>query len=178
LLVRAAARQKEIAIRVALGAGRRRVIRQLLTESVLLAVLSGSLALLLAYWGLELLLKIIPADLPRADQIGIDGRVFGFTLLISLLTSIVFGLVPALQTSRLSVNETLKEGGRSSGGTGNHHFRNLLVVSEVAMALVLLTGAGLMLRSFIRLINVDPGLDPQNVLTIGINLPRNKYQEM
>src|SRR5262245_2822672 len=176
LLVRAAARQKEIAIRVALGAGRWRVIRQLLTESVLLAILSGSFALLLALWAVNLLQKIIPADLPRADQIGIDARVFGFTLLISLLTSVVFGLVPAIQASRCSVNEMLKEGGRCSGGTGQHHFRNLLVVSEVALALVLLTGAGLMLRSFVRLISVDPGLDPQNVLTLGINLPGDKYR--
>jgi putative ABC transport system permease protein len=163
LLARAMARQKEIAIRTALGAGRWRVIRQLLTESALLAVLSGSLALLLALWGMNLMQKIIPDDLPSADQIGIDGRVFGFTLLISLVAGALFGLVPALHASRLNLNETLKDGGRSSGGAGHNHFRNLLVVSEVALSLALLTGAGLMLRSFIRLTSVDPGVDTPNI---------------
>ncbi len=113
--------------------------------------------------------------MPRADQISIDGKVFGFTLLISLLTGILFGLAPALQASRLSLSEVLKEGGRSSGGIGHHHFRNLLVVSEVALALVLLSGAGLMLRSFLRLMSVDPGLDTHNILTADIKLPRNRY---
>jgi putative ABC transport system permease protein len=175
LLARAAARQKEIAIRTALGAGRWRVIRQLLTESALLAMLSGSLALLLALWGMNLMQKIIPDDLPRADQIGIDGRVFGFTLLISLVAGALFGLVPALQASRLNLNETLKDGGRSSGGAGRNRFRNLLVISEVALSLALLTGAGLMLRSFIRLMSVDPGVDTRNVLAFEIKLPQSRY---
>jgi putative ABC transport system permease protein len=175
LLARAAARQKEIAIRTALGAGRWRVARQLLTESALLAVLSGALALTLALWAVNLLQKIIPDDLPHADQIGIDGRVFGFTLLISLGAGALFGLFPALQASRLSLNETLKEGGRGSGGVGHHHFRNLLVVSEVALSLALLIGAGLMLRSFIRLMSVDPGLDTRNVLAFEIKLPQSRY---
>jgi putative ABC transport system permease protein len=151
------------------------VIRQLLTESALLAMLSGSLALLLALWGMNIMQKIIPDDLPRADQIGIDGRVFGFTLLISLVAGALFGLFPALQASRLSLNETLKEGGRSSGGAGHNHFRNLLVISEVALSLALLTGAGLMLRSFIRLMSVDPGVDTRNVLAFEIKLPQSRY---
>jgi predicted permease len=173
MLVRATARRKEMAIRSALGAGRGRVVRQLLTESILLAVLSGSLAVLVAFWGIDLLQLVIPDNLPRADEIGIDGRVFGFTLLISLLTGILFGLVPALQASRLSLSNVLKEGGRSS--VSHHHLRNLLVVSEVALALVLLIGAGLMLRSFMKLTSVDPGLDTKNILTANIRLPRSRY---
>ncbi len=175
LLVRAAARRKEIAVRAALGAGRRRLIRQLLTENLLLAVLSGLLALLLAFWGVDLLQTIIPENLPRADEIGVDGGVFGFTLLISLGAGILFGLIPAFQASRVNLSDALKEGGRSSNGSSRHHFRNLLVVSEVALALALLVGAGLMLRSFIRLMSVDPGLDPQNVLTVDIRLSRSRY---
>jgi putative ABC transport system permease protein len=175
LLVRAAARRKEMAVRAALGAGRRRVVRQLLTENVLLAALSGLLALLVAFWGVGLLRTIIPENLPRADEIGIDGGVFGFTLLISLGAGILFGLVPAFQASRVNLSDALKEGGRGSGGSGRNHLRNLLVVSEVALALALLIGAGLMSRSFIRLMSVDPGLDPRNVLTVDIRLSRNKY---
>jgi putative ABC transport system permease protein len=136
---------------------------------------SGSLALLVAFWGIDLLQLVIPANLPRADEIGIDGKVFGFTLLISLLTGTLFGLVPALHASRLSLSNVLKEGGRSSGGIGHHHLRNLLVVSEVALALVLLIGAGLMLRSFMKLTSVDPGLDTKNILTADIRLPRGRY---
>jgi putative ABC transport system permease protein len=175
LLARAAGRRKEMAVRVALGAGRWRVIRQLLTESALLALLSGLLALLLAFWGVGLLRTIIPENLPRADEIGIDGGVFGFTLLISLGAGILFGLVPALQASKVNLNDALKDGGRSSAGSGHTRLRNLLVVSEVALALALLIGAGLMLRSFIRLMSVDPGLDPRNVLTVDIRLSRSKY---
>jgi putative ABC transport system permease protein len=175
LLVRAVARQREMAIRAALGAGRWRVIRQLLTESVLLAVLSGLLAMLLASGSADLLQTILPDNLPRADQVGIDGRVFGFTLLISLLTGILFGLIPAFAASRLSLTDSLKDGGRGSRGIGHSRFRNLLLVSEVALAVVLLAGAGLMLRSFIKLMSVDPGFDPQNVLTMDIRLPRNRY---
>jgi putative ABC transport system permease protein len=175
LLARAAGRRKEMAVRAALGASRWRVIRQLLTENALLAMSSGALALLLAFWGVGLLKTIIPENLPRADEIGIDGSVFGFTLLISLGSGILFGLVPAFHASRVNLSDALKEGGRSSGGSGHNHLRNLLVVSEVALALALLIGAGLMLRSFIRLMSVDPGLDPQNVLTVDIRLSRNKY---
>jgi putative ABC transport system permease protein len=176
LLARATARQKEMAIRAALGAGRWRVIRQLLTESLLLAVLAGVLALLLAVWGVDLLRTIVPEDFPRAEEIGVDVRVFSFTLAVSLLTGIIFGLIPALQGSRTGLNETLKEGGRSSGGGSRNRLGGALVITEVALSLLLLVGAGLMLRSSIRLMSVDPGFDPQNVLTMAINLPDNKYQ--
>src|SRR5262245_33046883 len=175
LLARGAAGQKEMVIRAALGAGRGRMIRQLLTESLLLAVLAGALALLLAVWGVDLLRTTLPDTFPRAAGIGVDARVFGFTLVVSLLTGIVFGLIPALQGSRTDLNETLKEGGRSSGGGGHNRLGGLLVVSEVALSLLLLAGAGLTLRSFIRLMSVDPGFDPQNALTVAISLPQSKY---
>jgi putative ABC transport system permease protein len=175
LLARGAARQKEMVIRAALGAGRGRMIRQLLTESLLLAVLAGALALLLAVWGVDLLRTTLPDTFPRAAGISVDARVFGFTLVVSLLTGIVFGLIPALQGSRTDLNETLKEGGRSSGGGGRNRLGDLLVVSEVALSLLLLAGAGLTLRSFIRLMSVDPGFDPQNALTVAISLPQSKY---
>ena len=176
LLTRSAARQKEMTIRAAMGAGRGCVIRQLLTESLLLAMLGGSLALLVAFWSVKLLRQAAPDNLPRAEEIGINGHVFGFMFLISLLAGVLFGLLPALQSSRLNLSDTLKEGGRSHGGIGSHRIRNSLVVSEVALALALLIGAGLMLRSFVRLMSVDPGVNTRNVLTMEINLPRSKYQ--
>ena len=174
LLARAASRQREIAIRTALGASRSRIVRQLLTESIVLALAGGTLGILLAMWGIKLLMAISPANLPRVDAISIDGRVFGFTFAVSIVTGIVFGLVPAIQASKPDVNEALKEGGRAST-TGHNRFRSLLVVSEVALSLVLLIGAGLMIRSFVRLLNESPGLDPENVLTLDVVLPRNKY---
>jgi putative ABC transport system permease protein len=175
LLVRAGARQKEMAIRAAMGAGRWRVVRQLLTESLLLAMLSGALALLVSYWSVSLLRVTLPDNLPRADEIGIDGHVFGFMFLISLLAGVMFSLLPALRSSRLNLSDMLKEGGRGQSGIGSHRIRNLLVVSEVAMALALLIGAGLMMRSFFRLMSVDPGINTRNVLTMDIRLPRGKY---
>jgi putative ABC transport system permease protein len=175
LLARASTRRKELAVRAALGAGRGRMIRQLLAESALLAGLGGSLALLLAFWWVKLLGGVIPDDLPRADQIGVDARVLGFTLAASLLSALLFGLAPALLASRIDLNETLKDGGRASAGGGSPRFRNLLVVCEMALAVALLVGAGLMTRSFVRLMGVDPGLDPRNVLTMEIKLPRGRY---
>jgi putative ABC transport system permease protein len=177
LLARAAGRQKEMAIRAALGASRWRVVRQLLTESLLLAISGGAAGLLLAWWGVELLLKIAPDDLPRAHDIRLDTRVAGFTLLVSLLTGIVFGLLPALQSSKIDLGATLKEGGRDAAGLLRRRLRGFLVVSEVALAFVLLIGAGLLIRSFARLTEVDPGLDPRGVLTMDIALPFAKYRD-
>jgi putative ABC transport system permease protein len=176
LLARAASRQKEIAIRTALGASRMRVIRQLLTESIMLAMAGGGLGLLLALWGTDALIAAIPDTLPRAEDIGIDNRALAFTLAVSLLTGIIFGLVPALAASKPDLNESLKEGGRTSA-SGRQRARNLLVVSEIALALVLLIGAGLMIRSIFELRGVSPGLNPQNVLTMETPLSLNTYNE-
>jgi putative ABC transport system permease protein len=178
LLVRAASRQKEIAIRNALGASRFRLIRQLLTESLLLSLLGGAAGLFLAVWGVEFLVKLAPEALPRIGEIGLDNRAFGFTVLLSLLTGIVFGLVPAWQASRPNVNETLKDGGKNTGaGSSRNRLRNALVVAEIALALVLLAGAGLLIQSFRNLQSVNPGFDPSNVLTMSMVLPELKYAE-
>jgi putative ABC transport system permease protein len=175
LLARAAARQREMAIRGALGASRSRVVRLLLTESVVLAVLGGAVGLLFATWSLDLLVSLKPANLPRLPEIGVDRTVFLFTLTISLFTGIVFGLVPAWQASKPDLNEGLKESGRGSSGPRRHRVRALLVVSEVALSLVLLVGAGLMIRSFSRLLAVNPGFNPDHVLTAFVSLPVSKY---
>jgi putative ABC transport system permease protein len=178
LLARAAARQKEIAIRTALGAGRWRIVRQLLTESVLLSVIGGAAGLLLAVWGTDLLLALAPEDLPRVKDVSLDGRVLAFTAGITLLTGLSFGLVPALHASRPNLNETLKDAGRGSTEGGRRQMiRSTLVVVEVAMALVLLVGAGLMIKSFLRLQNVDPGFNPNNALAVSISLPQKKYSD-
>jgi putative ABC transport system permease protein len=179
LLSRAAGRRQEIVIRAALGAGRWRLIRQMLTESTMLAVLGGAGGLLLAKWGVDLLTALKPATLPRLSSIGIDGWVLAFTLGVSLLTGIIFGLLPALSASKLDVNEALKEGGRAStGGIARHRIRSLLVVSEIALALVLLIGAGLLIKSIWKLRTVDPGFNPENLLTMRIELPEARYKDI
>jgi putative ABC transport system permease protein len=177
LLSRAAARQKELALRAALGAGRFRLVRQMLTESVLLALMGGVLGVLLAFWGLQLLIGFGPDNIPRLDEITIDPRVLGFTFGISLITGVVFGLIPALQASRPDLNDALKEGSRGSTGGRSGMFRNVFVVTEVSLALVLLIGAGLMIRSFVQLQSVEVGLNPESILTMRAQLPRKKYAE-
>jgi putative ABC transport system permease protein len=176
LIARAAARQKEFAVRTALGAGRRRLIRQLLTESLLLAIIGGGLGLLIAVWGLEALRALGPGNLPRLAEIGINNQVLAFTFIISLLTGVIFGLAPALKFSRIDLNETLKESGRSStGGSRGRRIRNTLVVSEIALSLVLLVGAGLLIRSFLGLQRVDPGFSAQDVLSLRLALEGSRY---
>jgi putative ABC transport system permease protein len=178
LLARAAVREREMAIRTALGAKRVRIVRQLLTESALLAVLGGVAGLLIAIWGLKILVAVSPSDIPRLDQIGVDARVTAFTFGVSLLTGFIFGLVPALHASKPDLNESLKEGGRgSTGGVHGSRIRNLLVVSEIALSLVLLIGAGLMIRSFIRLQTFDLGFNPTNLVTMRVQLPGSKYNQ-
>jgi len=176
LLARSATRRKEVAIRAALGAGRLRLVRQLLTESLLLALLGGGFGLLLSLFGVDLLVALNHGNIPRWQEIGVDGRVLTFTLAVSLMTSALFGLAPALQSSKIELTAALKEGGRSSvSGFRSFGLRNLLVVSEVALALVLLVGAGLLLRSFARLLEVNLGFQPQNLLTMQVSLPTSKY---
>jgi putative ABC transport system permease protein len=176
LLARSEARRKEIGIRTALGAGRARLIRQLLAESSLLAVIGGGVGLALAWWGLKLLPALGTEKLPRLHEISLDGRVFGFTLLVSLLTGIVFGLAPALQAVKLDLNTALKEGGRGSASAKGHsRLRAALVVTEVALSIVLLTGAGLLIRSFWKLQQVDAGFRTEHLLTMRLFPPASTY---
>ncbi|MCM2255133.1 MAG: ABC transporter permease [Vicinamibacteria bacterium] len=178
LLSRAAARQKEIAVRQALGAGRWRIVRQLLTESLLLAAGGGLLGLLVAWGGIRGLIAISPENTPRIDEVSLDLSVLAFTFAVSLVTGLVFGLLPALQTARHDHAETLKDGGRGgSGGPERSRARAALVVAEVALSLVLLVGAGLMSKSFLQLLDADPGFDPKGVLTMTVGLPQAKYPE-
>jgi putative ABC transport system permease protein len=173
LLARAQSRQKEMAIRAAMGAGRWRIARQLLTESILLALVGGTLGMLIAQWGIKLILYISPDAIPRAKEISLDWRVFAFTLGLSFVTGILFGLVPALQAGVVDVHETLKETGR--GTSGRHWLRSSLVVVEVATTLVLLIGAGLMIRSFYRLQKVNPGFSYEHLTSFSVALPQKKY---
>jgi putative ABC transport system permease protein len=177
-LTRATARRQEIAVRLALGAGRWRVARQLLTESLLLALAGGVLGLLLAAWGADLLLRFAPENLPRIHEVRVDGGVLAFTFAISLVTGILFGLIPALAATSPDLNETLKDGGRGgTGGQKRQRVRNAFVVAEITLALVLLVGAGLMLKSFWRLQGVDPGFNPDGVLTMRMLLPFETYRK-
>jgi predicted permease len=177
LLSRAASREKEIAIRTALGAGRFRLVRQLLTESVLLSIVGGALGLLIAVWGLDGLRSLDPGNIPRLQNVGIDGRVLAFTFGVTLLTGILFGLAPAVRSSQVNLSETLKEGGRSLIGAGNRKLRNLLVIAEIALSLVLLVGAGLLIRSFIRVQQVEPGFVTQSVLSLRLSVVGTSYSQ-
>src|SRR5581483_2334062 len=177
LLARATARHREIAIRSALGASRHRVIRQLLTESILLSILGGALGIVVALFGIDLLIALGPKDIPRVSEIGIDGRVLGFTILVSVITGTIFGLVPAIQISKTDLTESLKDGGRSGSGVRGNRTRNALIASEVAVALVLMIGASLLIKSLVQLENVDPGFNPHNVLTARISLSTAKYND-
>jgi putative ABC transport system permease protein len=180
LLVRATTRQKEVAIRLALGAGRVRMIRQLLTESLLLAMLGGGLGLLLSLWGIGALAKAIPENfskfIPGWQHLGIDKTTLVFTLAVSLVTGLIFGLVPALQATKMNFNEALKEGGKGTSGSGSHNrARNVMVISEIALSLILLIGAGLMIRSFVEVLRSDFGVNPTNVLSMQVSLPAERY---
>jgi predicted permease len=170
LLARSMGRSREFAIRAALGADQMRVIRQLLTESLLLAGLGGALGILLAFWGTKAVLGSLPGALPRANEVSLDSRVLLFTVAISLLAGIVFGLAPALKTSRVNLQEILKESGRGSSGA-RHRMQGVFVAVEVAMALVLLVGAGLMVRSLAALWRVDPGFNPSHAITFSLSMP-------
>ncbi|HYY56001.1 MAG TPA: ABC transporter permease [Pyrinomonadaceae bacterium] len=177
LLARSSTRQREMAIRTALGASRLRVIRQLLTESVLLSLMGGALGMLIALWATDLLVGLSGGEIPRLGAIGVDGRMLLFTAMVSLLTGIVFGLAPALEASRPDLNVSLKEGGRVATGRGRQRFRQALIVSEVALSLVLLVGAGLMMKSFWRLQHVELGFNPDNLLVMDMALPQTRYPE-
>ncbi|HYE73496.1 MAG TPA: ABC transporter permease [Blastocatellia bacterium] len=177
LLARAAVREKEIAIRTAIGAGRGRVVRQLLTESVLLSAMGGLLGLLLAVWSVALLRWLNPGNIPRLASIGIDIRVLIFTSVAVVLTGILFGLAPALRSANVNLSNSLKECGRSLIGSGQYRLRNILVVTEIALSLVLLISAGLLIRSFVRVQQVTPGFAPENTLSMRISLVGPDYAE-
>jgi putative ABC transport system permease protein len=178
LLARSAERNREFAIRAALGASRSRIVRQVLGENLLLALAGGALGVLLAYWGVQTLMALSPIDFPRLHETRIDAPVFGFCFLLSIASGLVFGLAPAIQLSRPNLNNSLKDGGgRASEGLGHRRVRGFLIVSEVALSLVLLVGAGLLLRSFIRLQETTLGFDPARVLTMQLSLPGARYGE-
>ncbi|MGH9835700.1 MAG: ABC transporter permease [Blastocatellia bacterium] len=178
LMARAAARQREIAVRTAIGASRLRLMRQLLTESVILALLGGALGLALTGACRDLLVSLAPANAPRIDQVAVDGRALAFTMIVSALTGILFGLFPALKGSRTELTSALKEGGAggATGGLSHHRFLKTMIVAEIAIALTLMAGAGLLTRSFIHLLKADPGFDPKNLLTMHITLDGAAYR--
>jgi len=174
LLARATAREREIAVRSAVGAGRWRIVRQLLTESLLLSIVGGAAGILLAQWAIDALRALGPEQLPRLQAVNIDGRILFFTLGVTLLTGVLFGLAPALQAGQFNLNALLKEGGRGGGGQ-RRRLRDALVITEVALALALLAGAGLLIRSFWKLQQTDPGFNPERVLTASLTLPGARY---
>src|SRR5262249_53306591 len=171
LLARAADRQREIAIRQALGAGRLRLLGQFITERLLLALGGGAAGLAMAYWGTGILAQLAPPSIPRSDQIELNSTVLLFTVGLSLATGLIFGTAPAFAASSLNLGETLKEGGRTSAGIRHRRLRSLVIASEIALATVLLVGAGLLIRSFIRVRDTDPGVRPQRGLTMSGGLP-------
>ncbi len=178
LLARSAARGREVAIRSALGAGRGRIVRQLLTESAVLALVSAAIGLMVAWWGIHTLVSLVPPGIPRIEQASIDGVVLAFTLGLSLLSSLIFGLAPALRASRTSLSESLKEGGRGSAGTrGRDWLRSALISAEVALAVLLLVGAGLLIRSALEMQRVRPGFEPEGVMTARLSLPAATYAD-
>jgi putative ABC transport system permease protein len=179
LLSQAVGREKEVAVRAALGAGRFRLIRQMLTESLVLGLVGGGLGLALAYWGVRLLVRLNPGNIPRLGEVSIDSPVLLFTLGVAVVTALVFGAVPALRTSRVDLHRSLKEGAETHGLglLRRARGRSVFAVAEIALALVLLVSAGLMIQSFVRLIQVDSGYDPRDTLTLSVNLPRSKYRE-
>lgn len=176
LLARSAGRRREIAIRQAIGASRSRLVRQLLTESILLGLLGGGVGLLLAFWGVRSLIKLSP-NIPRLDQTSIDLRVLSATLLLSLVTAVLFGILPALRITRSELNEALKPGGKITSWRDGARIRNSLVIAETALALMLLVGAGLLIRSFLHVQKVDPGFDPDHCLSATVMLPQTRYPE-
>jgi putative ABC transport system permease protein len=179
LLARAAEREREFVIRGALGAGRWRLIRQLLTESVLVSLAGGLVAIVLAIWGTSLLVSFKPDNLPRLAEIGVDSRVLAFTFGVALLTGLIFGLLPAWSASRGRVGDALKEGGRSAtAGSARQRLRSTFVVVELAVALVLLVGAGLLIKTFWKLRSVEPGFNPDHVVTMRVELPETRYKEV
>jgi len=170
LLARGSVRSREMAIRAAIGAGRRRIIAQLITESVLLSFMGGALGLLLGWWGITVLTRFAPASLPHASTIRVDPTVLGFTFAVSMLTGIFFGLAPAMKASKVDLSDALKEAGRSGASSlGRHGLRRALILSEVVLTFILLVSSGLLLRSFAKLLNVNPGFDPTNVLTMRLS---------
>ena len=177
LLARATQRRREIAIRTALGAGRARIVRQLLAEGFILALIGATGGLLLASWGIDLLRLFGPHDLPRLDEVAINGSVVAFTLAAAVLSTLLFAMMPALQVSRPNVNESLQEGNRGAIGPGSHRLRALLVIAQVALSMLLLAGAGLLIKSFGNLRGTSPGFEPSRVAMIDLSLPRTKYSD-
>src|SRR4029453_15800017 len=171
------ARQKEIAIRAAMGASRTRVLRQMLTESILLSAIGEIAGLILSIWLTDVLMSMLPEGAARLGQVGIDYRVLTFALGVTALTGILFGIVPALQASKLDVTSALKEGGRSGEGQRRTSARSLFFIGEVALSLMLLVGAGLLIKSFLRLQEIRPGFNPHNVLIANLALPGAKYKD-
>jgi putative ABC transport system permease protein len=175
-LARAAQRRKELAIRTALGASRLQLIRQLLIENVVLAILGGCCGLVLAYWAIDLLVALTPRGVPRLQQVRMDGTVLGFTLLVTLMTGILYGLAPAVQSSRINLTENLKAAQKFAARGLGLGLQSLLVICQIALALILLVGAGLLSRSFLRLTSLDPGFNPKNLLTVQLFPPASKYK--